>query len=241
MKKVLFIVTVFLAAACEREVRLASIEVTPEVTARAGDQTRLQVSYTPAEAIAPGSYHYKTSDQFVASVDNDGLLVCRHVGTCTIMIATADKRFATQCTVNVAAENNLYDEPVTDFGIGKTNVELQESDKTLLCETATVLVYQGKKSPVSRIIYVFDENQKLMASGVLLETGSSLKFNDFMTERYDRSDSENEIGLSVWRGQRTEITVKTYGEGDYVIYMPYSGTATQTEAKKVIESIRSLK
>ncbi len=105
MKKVLFILVVFLTAACEREARLASIEVTPDnIEACVGEHKKLQVSHTPAEAVAPNLFHYKTSDRSVASVNDDGVVTCHSVGTCTVTVATADKRFTTQCVLTVKKE-----------------------------------------------------------------------------------------------------------------------------------------
>ncbi len=101
MEKVLFILIVILAASCDKEVRLASIDVVPTIEAYVGYQTTLEVSHTPAEAIAPNLFHYKSSDKNVATVNDNGVVVCHQPGTCKITVATADKRFSTQCTVVV--------------------------------------------------------------------------------------------------------------------------------------------
>jgi uncharacterized protein YjdB len=106
MKKFLFVFVVFVAVACEKDVRLMSIDVVPNLSVQVGEQTQLQVHHTPVEAIAPHIFAYKTSDRNVATVDDNGVVICHQEGTCTITVATLDKRFTAQCEVVVQANNN---------------------------------------------------------------------------------------------------------------------------------------
>lgn len=79
---------------------MTSIDVVQSMDVYVGDHVVLMVSHTPSDAMLP-VLRYKSSDPYVAAVDSEGTVVCNHVGTCTIRIATADTRFATTCTVNV--------------------------------------------------------------------------------------------------------------------------------------------
>ena len=100
MKKVLFILVIISFIACDQEPRLASIDTIPSIDAFVGEKIELKVSHTPAEALVP-AFLFLSDDESVATVNKQGVVVCRQVGTCTIHIATADTRFSTACVVNV--------------------------------------------------------------------------------------------------------------------------------------------
>jgi hypothetical protein len=241
MKKVLFIILVTVnAVACEHESRLASIDIIPSVDAYVGNSIILEVSYTPANAIVP-AYHFKTNNRFVASVNEQGAVVCNHVGTCTIQVATADARFSTACIVNVKPNNQLFDEPVLDFTTTRTTVKLKETDKAIVCETATMLIYQGIENLVQQVVYQFDENRKLVTSVIKLPAAASSELDGFMSEYYDRYQSAENDDLLVWRGNDTEVVVKTTPDACFVVYNPFSGSSTCTSALRTIEMIRSVK
>ena len=77
MKKFLLVILVIVTvAACESEERLLSIDVIPSVDAYVGNSIALEVTHTPANAMVP-AYHFKTNNQFVASVDDQGKVVCQ--------------------------------------------------------------------------------------------------------------------------------------------------------------------
>ncbi|MDR1156054.1 MAG: hypothetical protein LBL04_15210 [Bacteroidales bacterium] len=239
MKKVLFIILAIIAVACESESRLASIDIIPSVDAYVGNSIVLEVSHTPANAIVP-AYHFKTNNQFVASVNEQGAVVCNHVGTCTIQVATADTRFSTACIVNVKPNNQLFDEPVVDFTTTRTSVKLKEIDKTIVCETATMLIYQGMENLVQQVAYQFDENRNLVTSVVKLPAAASSELAGFMSEYYDLYRSAGNDDLLVWRGNDTEVVVKTTHDACFVVYNPFSGSSTCTNALRTIEMIRSV-
>ncbi len=240
MKKVLFIILVIInAMACESESRLASIEMIPNVDAYVGNSIVLEVSHTPVNAMVP-AYHFKTNNQFVASVNEQGAVVCNHVGTCTIQVATADTRFSTTCIVHVKPNNELFDEPVLDFKATKAIIKLKEIDKTIILETATMLIYQSAENKEQQVIYQFGENQKLVTSIVKLTVNASSGLTGFMTERYDRYQSTENNDLLVWRGNDMEVVAKTFNEACYVVYNPFSGNSTCTSALNTIETIRSI-
>ncbi len=241
MKRVLFVFIVFLTVSCEKDIRLMSIEVAPVVEAYTGYQTTLYVSCTPAEAVAPGMYYYKSNDEYVASVDKEGVIVGHHVGTCTITVATADKHYTTKCEVKVVAQNNLYEEPIVDFSLTRASVKLEESGKTILYDTETVLVYKGEKSPVKQIMYMFDDSKKLISSGVQLETGWSSELTGFLAERYDAYGSGSGNGFSVWKGKEMEVVSKTSNDADFIVYNRYPDTKTYANSRNMIEIIGSIK
>ncbi len=101
MKKFLLITIVFAMVACEKPHKLASIAVVPKIEAYAGHQTKLQVYHAPIEAMAPDKYIYNSSDEFIATITDEGIIVCHQVGTCVVTVSTPDKRFSSKCVVTV--------------------------------------------------------------------------------------------------------------------------------------------
>jgi hypothetical protein len=241
MKKVLFIISVIVnVVACESESRLSSIEMIPSIDAYVGNSIVLEVSHTPADALVP-AYHFKTNNQFVASVNDRGAVVCNHVGTCTIQVATADTRFSTTCIINVKANNVLFAEPVLDFKTTRTAIKLKEIDRTIVYETATMLIYRGIESPMQQVVYQFDENKKLATTVVKLSASASSELDGFMAECYNRYQAAGNNDLQVWRGNDTEVVAKVFNDACFVVYSPFSGNSTCASALNSIEIIRSIK
>ena len=240
MKKFLLVIlAIVTVAACESEERLSSIDATPNVDAFVGNTIVLDVSHTPANAMVP-AYHFKSNNQFVASVNDQGKVVCHHVGTCTIVVATADTRFSTTCIVHVKPNHELFDVPVLDFKTPKTVVKLKETEKNIIHETETMLVYQSEKEPVQQVVYLFDENQRLEAAVVKLAMSATSGLNAFLDEyykQYQRAEGDN---LPAWSGNGTEAVVKIADDACFVVYSPFSGNTTHTKAAKIIESVYSL-
>ena len=100
MKKVLFSLVIISFIACDQEARLASIDVVPTIDALVGEKITLNVTHSPADALVP-AFHYQSDDESIATVNKQGVVVCRQAGTCTIHIGTADTRFSTACVINV--------------------------------------------------------------------------------------------------------------------------------------------
>ena len=239
MKKFLLVILVIVMVACESEERLSSINVTPNVDAYVGNSIVLEVTNTPATAMVP-AYHFKSNNQFVASVDDQGKIVCHHVGTCTIVVATADTRFSTNCIVHVKPSHELFDIPVLDFKTPKTVVKLKETGKNIVYETETMLVYQGDKDPIQQLIYLFDETQVLESSVVILAASASSGLAAFMDEYYKQYQPAEGLGLLAWSGNGTEAVAKIADDSCVVVYSPFSGNTSHTMAAKVIENLYSL-
>ena len=235
MKRVLLVILVIVTVvACEKEDRLSSIGVIPTVDAYVGNSISLEVSHTPADVLIP-AYHFRTSDQFVASVNEQGRIICKHVGSCTIFVATADARFSTTCIIHVKPNHELFDVPVLDFKTTKTIVKLKETDKTLVYETPTMLVYQGNENPIQQLVYLFDETQKLESSVVKLASSVSSELAAFMDEYFEQYQSAEGDNLQAWSGNGTEAVVKVTNDACFVVYSPFSGNTTHTMATKIIE------
>jgi len=239
MKRILFIILIVInAVACEMENRLESIHLISELEMYVGEKIGLNVSHSPVDALVP-AYHYNTSNRYVAAVNGKGVVVGNRVGTCTIMIATADTRFSTSCVIKVKPKNELYCEPTLDFNITRAAVKLKESSRVIIHETETMLVYQGFEDPLVQVAYQFDENQKLTASVAKLAANVSSDLTDFLNERYDIFPSAENGNLLIWRGNGMEIVTRRMNNACFVVYHPFSGKSTVENAIQTIEIIRN--
>jgi len=227
---------IIIAVACEMESRLESIEVVSDIEAYVGDKIELDVSHSPVDANVP-AYHYRSNNRFVASVDDQGTVICNRVGTCTIVIATADTRFSTRCTITVLPKNKLFCEPTLDFNITKTMVKLRETNRTIISETETMLLYQDSEQ---QVLYQFDENQKLITSSVKLPADVFPRLADFMIERYEQHPSTERSDIQIWRGIKMEVVTKMVGNSCFVVYNPFSGKSTCSGADQTIDIFRSV-
>lgn len=238
MKRVLLIIlTVINAIACEMESKLVSIDVISSIDMYVGDSIVLEVSHSPSNALVP-AYHYRTSNRFVASVNDQGAVICNHVGSCTIRVATADTRFSSTCLINVKPKNNLFCEPVLDFFITKTAVKLKEINSTIDYENSKMLVFKDFNNPVQQVAYQFDENQKLITSVVKIQADVTSELTDFINERYDIFPTPESHNLLIWRGNDMEIVSKMVNKSCFVVYNPFSGKSTVESAISTIEMIR---
>lgn len=129
---------------------------------------------------------WDSSNDFVATVNGLGVITAKRVGTTEISAYNLSQK----CTVNVAASYTLYSEPVTNWGIGKS--ELKRLKGTPDSETSTALVYSCSSSYAPIEMYMFEDNS-LVASGKLVKTACSEQLVDHLMQRYKalRVDTEN--------------------------------------------------
>jgi len=234
-KNLIIIGVIIPLVTCEMESRLVSIEATSEIIANVGDKIAINVTHTPSSAVVP-AYRFASNNKFIASVDDKGIVVCNHVGTCEIRIGTADARFSTVCMVTVLPLSDLFHEPTLDFNRNKTSVKMTETNRTIVCEKTTLLLYQDYEEPVLQVMYQFDDNQKLITSAVKLLANVYSELTEFLSERYDLYPFAERKDLQIWRGQNVEVVVKIFGNDCFVVYNPFSGNSTIEHADKTIET-----
>lgn len=127
---------------------------------------------------------WNSSNDFVASVSNDGTITANHVGTCEIT-ASSDRRSA-KCTINVEPIYTTYTDPLVKWGASKSDVKAYEK-RTLVQEQANTLTYKIDKGAVKGLQYNF-ENGKLSSVMVLIDheynTSIATEMAEFLKERY---------------------------------------------------------
>ena len=136
MKKLLLgLLAIFSLLCCNKEVDsiyVNGVSINNKaVEMMEGEVVTLIATINPSNA-SNRNVFWTSSDQSVATVDNNGKVIAIKAGTTTITVTTEDGDKTATCSVTV--KEKLY--PVTGVTLDKTSVELTEGDVTVL--TATV-------------------------------------------------------------------------------------------------------
>lgn len=129
--------------------------------------------------------YWNSSNDFVASVSNDGTITANHVGTCEIT-ASSDRKNA-KCTINVEPIWDTYVEPLTKWGATREEVKAYEK-RSFLKEDDRNLYFGGDGKYVSGLSYSFNTDGKLHTVCVLIKHDQkpsvAKELAEFFKERY---------------------------------------------------------
>ena len=208
---------------------IASIEALP-ISMYFDETAKLSIKYFPLDATAPVSYTYKTSDEYVAVVDNKGVVRGKHVGECVITIAT-DKGITNKCMVTIKPRSTLYREPYLVFGASVADIKAYEK-RTLVYEdeddVGEFLIYEGENKYVESVEYDF-ENSKLVDCFVFLSTIDLETFEYCLNEAelflFERYICYTDGKDKVWEGKGILAFLDfevwdDFGDVLYVLYKP---------------------
>jgi hypothetical protein len=234
MKKIalsLTLASLFVFTACVSEGDNTALVLNEdELTLYYEDETQLT-----ADDAATIAWH--SEDEFVASVDEDGLVTAEHVGQTFITATTNDD--SAQCMVEVKPQYHTYVEPVFDFGASKSSIQMQEY-RTLERETEDALLFSPDSPEIEGVAYVF-ENGRMSSSAVFVNLFSSLEATKFLMERYlVVGANEDAVGIMLNNlPEKANMGVVETVEDGYVMvmYLPYDPTDTRSvdnhEAEKL--------
>lgn len=133
---------------------------------------------------AENATSWRTEDDFVAEVDNKGLVTGGHVGK-TKIIASNGKHSAF-CEVTVIPKYNLYDTPIIDWGASMSTIQNKETHVKTATTTSTNSIgynYSKNSSNPCGVVYYFNEG-KLSNIMVLLDYLSYPEAGLYLLERY---------------------------------------------------------
>lgn len=159
-----------------------SFEVTPASVSMHYEDTK-QLS-------ALGATSWMSEDEFVATVDDNGLVTGGHVGT-TKIIASNGKQKASSM-IEITPQYILYDAPVLKFGASVSSIKSQEKHE-LAGESEDVLSYNYNFGDhVCLMMYAF-ENGKLNTVNAVLNISDFSFVGYSLLERYLPTGVENDM------------------------------------------------
>lgn len=137
---------------------------------------------------------YKTSDDFVAEVDANGVIKGKHVGRAKIV--AYNETSSAKCNVNVIPRYNLYDTPIFDWGASKSAIMEKEThtnmDRTSL---ANMTAYDYSKNGNTFALLYYFKDDKLTGIEIMTTLLLYSKVGDHLLERYyplGKSDSNGD-------------------------------------------------
>lgn len=155
------------------------------------NKSAVTLNYKTTEQLeASGKVEWTSENDFVASVNENGVIEGKHVGKTFIVASNGTEEV--KCAVEVTPKYNIYREPILDFGITKEELKGREN-RELLSETSTAIKYRGNSgSAASEIAYAF-KNDKMNGAGALLKSSYSSVIMDFLVERYQAAFQEDGV------------------------------------------------
>ncbi|MBT0554251.1 Ig-like domain-containing protein [Riemerella anatipestifer] len=192
--------------------------ITPTEVSIKYDQTHKFTIKNNGSEVSGSSFSWKSSDEKRGTVDANGLLTAKKVGTFDVTATKNGKTLTSKVTIT--PYQTFFTEPLMFFGKTKADVKASETRK-LTRETTTALVYEGENSSVNRIGYIFDNNGNMTSAIVMFPTSSSStdKVTTFYKERYLVLSTENNVvqmkhlDESIYMGMGYDSTL-----GFHVIY-----------------------
>lgn len=234
-KMILFALVVFplVFNSCTKEEDELITTLTLEKTLYFGDE--YQIEATSSKPIT-----YSSEDKYHASVSTSGLVTARFVGETNIVMTNG--KDTKKIRILIKAVSNLYPNPNLEFGITKSALIAKLGTPTTVGTSG--ISYSNFSSAAPIVMYVFDENNKLESSSVLVNTLYSSSLGTYLAERYYPVDVENLIFANAIEYSKITMLVgadlynTTYW---LVLYMPYTSTTASSIMKKKALSIESKK
>lgn len=198
----------------------------------------LKLHYEETEQLnASENVVWESESDFVAKVSSNGLVEGGHVGK-TNIVATSENGVA-KCEVEIIPLYDTYTEPVLLQG-AKTKSEVKSKEKRKLAkETSTALTYEGGNSAEKAIVYTFDENDKLKAAGVAISFAYTSELTDFLLERYQPVDVEDDMYFFI-NGNKDDFDMYvTLGvESSYLMVMYVSSSVIGRNVNAIDSNLR---
>ena len=155
---------------------------------------------------------WRSDNDFVATVDQNGLVTAEHVGRTQIK-ASNDKNSAT-CEIIVEPVYNLFDDPLLNWGASMKSIQSSESHEALELSSSDVLAYNYTKNSTGCIVLYNFKNNKLESVFALLNRSDYVKAGYYLLERYQPVGIGNETDV-YFMDALSKDNAKTIGMLDY--------------------------
>lgn len=175
-----------------------------------------------------------SNNDFVITVEEDGVAVAKHAGKCQIRFSNYWQE--STCAVTVFPNTTLYSEPIRQWGMRKSALISIEGDNYRDADNNTI-GYMMDSSTVPLKIYAF-EDDALIVSGVVVKISSSERLAEHLLDRYQPIVAEGNSYLFIdsysLNGATTAVYMTIYSTEYWaVMYMDinYFESMNYTKAK----------
>ncbi len=113
--------TVIVTEKTEERIPVTNITLNKsEVNVEVGDRTYLEIELEPTNATNKNVI-WKSSDETIVSIDENGIITAKKVGTATITVTSEDGNISASCKINVKEKANTDDDIYKQDGINSGN------------------------------------------------------------------------------------------------------------------------
>lgn len=175
MKKVLFTFCTFMCVMLFTSCENSKMKISPShVTLHFEEEVGLTVTDNHSNVT------WATDDDFVASVNYNGIVTAEHVGTTTI--TAKDGKEDAYCSVSVTPEYYTYNEPIMDWGCSKQTLISKKG--TPDSNQSDVVAYIQSESKGIIEMYKFEYGKLVMSYVGLSLNFANTDVANFLIERY---------------------------------------------------------
>ncbi|MEG1635735.1 MAG: hypothetical protein RR388_08915 [Rikenellaceae bacterium] len=162
---------------------LSSCSKDEDQSIQVGNQSPVVLNYKQTaniDAVSTQPISYNSENEFHAKVSSSGEITAQHVGEAKINLTNGSDSKSIQ--VVVEPKFNLYKTPSIEWGATKSQIKAQYGKPDN--ETANGVGYSNYSSSAPIVMFVFNSNDRLISSAVVVKTVYASTLADFLIERY---------------------------------------------------------
>ncbi len=205
--------------------------------------TSISMYYDGSQQLsAQGATSWTSENEFVAKVDQNGLVKGGHVGTTNIIASNGTS--TGRCTVTIVPKYNLYDTPILNWGATMSQIRATETH-TLAGSGSDYLGYgytNGSRNAV--VTYTF-KNGGLNGIVVILNKNDYVNLGYYLIERYLPIGSSD--GMYIFADALLQSQTKTIIGLDYITvsgtkyagatYIPNTSSSSSAPKRSMLHQV----
>lgn len=182
VKYILIAAVAFFAAACSPQSKELSIDKS-SVRLHAGEEAAIGPNM-PAE--------WSCDNEFVASVDDRGVVRGEHVGTAIMTAVSGNER--KECTIEVTPRYDTYIEPAYELLYHPVSSLEGVETRELMSHDEKAVIYKGEQPYIKYVEYrcgISEDKNFIYQANIYIEDSYKDEVTNFLTERYRVVEYEN--------------------------------------------------
>ena len=124
---------------------------------------------------------WTVNDDYIASVDQTGLVKGRHIGSTQVKVS--DGKTSAYCDVTISPKYTLVDDPIMNWNVSKSTIESSERHK-FLSESGDYLMYDYSVGSRACIMMYGFKNNMLKSAMAVLNSSLFVTAGYYLLERY---------------------------------------------------------